>query len=145
MFFWNFLAFSVIQQMLTIWSLVPLPFLNPAYTSGNCHILLKSRLKDFEHHFPSLWDECNCAVVWTFFDIVLFGGWNENWPFPILWPLLSSPNLLACCMQHFNSIIVSVQFSSVPQSCPTSRHQASLSKHHCLGLEIAQLEFHHLC
>ena len=28
MFFWNSLAFSMIQQMLAIWSLVPLPFLN---------------------------------------------------------------------------------------------------------------------
>ena len=27
MFFWNFLAFSMIQRMLAIWSLVPLPFL----------------------------------------------------------------------------------------------------------------------
>ena len=35
MFFWNSLAFSVIQQMLTIWSLVPLPFLNPSWTSGS--------------------------------------------------------------------------------------------------------------
>ena len=35
MFFWNSLAFSMIQQMLTIWSLVPLPFLKPAWTSGN--------------------------------------------------------------------------------------------------------------
>jgi len=34
MFFWNSLAFLVIQQMLAIWSLVPLPFLNPAWTSG---------------------------------------------------------------------------------------------------------------
>ena len=33
MLFWNSLAFSMIQQM-TIWSLVPLPFLNPAWTSG---------------------------------------------------------------------------------------------------------------
>ena len=33
MFFWNSLAFSMIHQMLTIWSLVPLPFLNPACTS----------------------------------------------------------------------------------------------------------------
>ena len=30
MFFWNSLAFSMIQQMLAIWSLVPLPFLNLA-------------------------------------------------------------------------------------------------------------------
>ena len=35
MFFWNFLAFSTIQQMLAIWSLVPLPFLKPAWTSGS--------------------------------------------------------------------------------------------------------------
>ena len=30
MFFWNSLAFSLIQRMLAIWSLVPLPFLKPA-------------------------------------------------------------------------------------------------------------------
>ena len=35
MFFWNCLAFSMIQRMLAIWSLVPLPFLNPAWTSGS--------------------------------------------------------------------------------------------------------------
>ena len=32
MFFWHSLAFSMIQWMLAIWSLVLLPFLNPAYT-----------------------------------------------------------------------------------------------------------------
>ena len=35
MFFWNSLAFSMIQQMLAIWSLVPLPFLKPVWTSGS--------------------------------------------------------------------------------------------------------------
>ena len=35
MFFWNSLAFSVVQQMLVIWSLVPLSFLNPTCTSGS--------------------------------------------------------------------------------------------------------------
>ena len=34
MFFWNSLAFSMIQWMLATWSLVPLPFLKPAWTSG---------------------------------------------------------------------------------------------------------------
>ena len=33
MFFWNSFAFSMIQQMLAIWSLFPLPFRNPACTS----------------------------------------------------------------------------------------------------------------
>jgi len=35
MFFWNSLAFLLIQWMLAIWSLVPLPFLKPAWTSGS--------------------------------------------------------------------------------------------------------------
>ena len=33
MFFWNSLAFLMIQWMLAIWSLVPLPFLNPSWAS----------------------------------------------------------------------------------------------------------------
>ena len=52
-----------------------------------------------------VWDECNCVVVWTFFVIAFLWGWNENWPFPVLWPLLSFPNLLAYWVQHFHSII----------------------------------------
>ena len=35
MFFWNSLAFPMIQWMLAIFSLVPLPFLNPVWTSGS--------------------------------------------------------------------------------------------------------------
>ena len=35
------------------------------------HVLLKTSWKDFEHNLASMWNECNCAVVWTFFDIAL--------------------------------------------------------------------------
>ena len=28
------------------------------------HILLKPGLENFEHYFTSVWNECNCAVVW---------------------------------------------------------------------------------
>ena len=69
------------------------------------HVLLKPSLENFEHYFTSLWDECNCAVAWTFFGIAFLWDWNENWPFPVLWPLLSFPNLLAYRVQHFHSII----------------------------------------
>ena len=34
------------------------------------HILLKPNLEKSEYYFASVWDECNCAVVWTFFGIV---------------------------------------------------------------------------
>ena len=69
------------------------------------HALLKSGLEDFENYLDSMWDEYNCAVVWTFFGIAFLWDWNENWPFPVLWPLLSFPNVLAHWVQHFHSII----------------------------------------
>ena len=69
------------------------------------HVLLKPRLENFEHYFASVWDECSCAVVWTFFDIAFLWDWNENWLFPVLWPLMIFSNLLACGVQHFHSII----------------------------------------
>ena len=133
------------------------------------HILLKPSLENFEHYFASIWNECNCMEVrtffesslvaqmvkrlpamqetqvrslgwedllekematlsstvawriprvedpgglqsmesqrvghdwatslsWTFFGIAFLRNWNENWPFPVLWPLLSFPHLLA--------------------------------------------------
>ena len=77
------------------------------------HVLLKSHLENFEHYFASMYmyfasitllactssitllDDCNCVVVWTFFGIAFLWDWNENWPFPVLWPLLCFPNLLA--------------------------------------------------
>ena len=67
------------------------------------HILLKPDLENFEHYFTSVWDECNCAVVWAFFGIAFLWDWNKNWPFPVPWPLLSFPNLLAYWVQHFHS------------------------------------------
>ena len=39
MFIWNSLGFSMIQQKLAIWSLVPLPFLNPAWISGSSQFM----------------------------------------------------------------------------------------------------------
>ena len=59
------------------------------------HVLLMTGLENFEHHFASVWDECNCAVVWTFFGIAILCDWNENWPFPVLWPLLSFLSILS--------------------------------------------------
>ena len=69
------------------------------------HILLTHDLEDFEHYFASTWDECSCAVVLAFFGIAFLLDWNENWPVPVLWPLLSFPHFLAYWVQHFHSII----------------------------------------
>ena len=83
------------------------------------HVLLKPSLKDFEYTIASIWNECNCTVVWIVFGIAILCDWNENWPFAALWPLLGFPNVLACWVQHFNIIIF-------------------------LGSGIAQMELHHL-
>ena len=53
------------------------------------HLLLKPGLENFEHYLTSVWDECNCAVFRAFFGIAFLGDWNENWPFPVLWSLLT--------------------------------------------------------
>ena len=85
---------------------------SPAFSKTNLsiwnfkvHILLKPGLENFDHYFTRVWDECNCMVVWAFFGITFFWDQNENWPFPVLWTLLSFPNLLAYWVQHFYSII----------------------------------------
>ena len=49
------------------------------------HVLFKPGLENFEHYFATMWDECNCVVVWTFFDIAFLWDWNVNWPFPVYW------------------------------------------------------------
>ena len=83
------------------------------------HVLLKPGLENFEHYFASVWDEGNCAVVWTFSGIAFLWDWNKNW-------LFSCP-------------VATAEFSKFAGIL-----SAALSQHHLLGFEIAQLEFHHL-
>ena len=98
MLFWNSLAFWWSKKwiLLAIWPLVPLPFLNPAWTYGSPRftVLLKPGLENFEHYFASMWDECNCAAVWAFFSITffwigmktdIFQSHGHCWVFQICW------------------------------------------------------------
>ena len=88
MFFWNSLIFSMnVGNLISASSAFSKPYLYIWMFS--VHVLLKPSLKDFEHNLASMCNECNCAVVWTFFGITLPWDCNENWPFPVLWPLLS--------------------------------------------------------
>ena len=85
------------------------------------HVLLKPGLENFEHHFTSVWDECNCAVVWTFFDMVVCLSLGLEWTLT------------------FSSPVTTTEFYKF-----AGMLSAALSQNHCLGFEIAQLEFHHL-
>ena len=68
------------------------------------HVLLKPGLEKFEYYFTSMWDECNCVVVWTFSGIAFLWDWNKNWPFPVLCPLLSFQICWYIELQHINII-----------------------------------------
>ena len=91
MFFWNSLAFfdnpadvgnlfsgssTLSKSNLNIWKFT-------------VHVLLKPGLENFEHYFTSVWDKCNCAVVWVFFGIGmktdLFQSCGHCWVFQIWW------------------------------------------------------------
>ena len=67
-------------------------FLKPAWTSGSSWFTYWRTLALRILSFTSVWDECNCVVVWAFFGIAFLRDWNENWPLPVLWPLLGFPN-----------------------------------------------------
>ena len=68
------------------------------------HVLLKPHSENFEYYLVAF--EMSAIVQWwAFFDITFLWDWNENWPFPVLWPLLSFPDLLLHSVQHFNNII----------------------------------------
>ena len=79
------------------------------------HVLLKPGLENFEHYFTSMWVESNCAAVWTVFGIAFLWDWNENWPFPVLWPLLSFPNLYIYIQLNHFAVYLKHCKSTIPQ------------------------------
>ena len=115
MFFWNSLAFSMIQQMLAIWSLVPLPFLKPAWTSGSSRFMycwslawrilsitllaceMSAIVREFEH-----------SLAFPFFGIGmktdLFQSCGHCWVFQICWHIECS-TFTASSFRIWNSSI----------------------------------------
>ena len=57
-------------------------------------LLLKPGFENFEHYFASMWDECNCVVVWAFFGIGmktdLFQSCGHCWVSQICWHIACS-------------------------------------------------------
>ena len=113
-FFWNSLAFLMIQRMLAIWSLVPLPFLKLPWTSGNSW-------------FTYCW-----TIAWRILGITL---------------LACEMSAIVQQFEHSLALEWKLNFSSPVATAEFSKFagilSASLSHHHLLGFEIAQLESHH--
>ena len=128
MFFWNSLAFSTIQWMLAIWSLVP--FLKPAWTSGSSQ-------------FTYCW-----SLAWRIWSVTLLAceivqlcsSLSTLWyclSLGLEWKLTLSSPAATAEFSKFADILgtYSVQFSSVAQSCPTlcdpmNRSTLGLPVHH---------------
>ena len=95
MYVWNYIAFSMIQLILAIWCLVCLPYLNPACTSGSSWFTYYWSLawRILSIILPSMWNECNCVVIWRIFGIALLWDWKTDifqfcgycWVFQICW------------------------------------------------------------
>ena len=73
------------------------------------HVLLKPSLENFEHYFTRMWDECNCAVVWTFFGIAFL--WDIIRYFTLLLKL-RSPHIFSWQAGDSREPIVWFQFES---------------------------------
>ena len=120
MFSWNSLAFSMIQQMLAIWSLVPLAFLNLAWTSG------------------SSWCTYCWSLAWRILSITLLVC--------EMTATCGTLNILWHCL--YLGLEWKLTFSSPVATAEFSKFAGILSEallqHHLLGFEIAQLEFIHV-
>ena len=77
----------------------------------SAHVLLRSSLENFEHYFASVWNECNCVVVWTFIHIISFGTGMKTdlfqscghcWGFQFCWHIECS-TLTASSFKIWNS------------------------------------------
>ena len=65
--------------------------------------LIHLLLNGFDLILASMWNEGNFMVYWTFFSIALLWSLNEIWPFPVLWPLLNFPGLLAYFVEYLRA------------------------------------------
>ena len=88
MVFWNSLAFSMIQWMLVIRSLVPLPFLNPACTSGS---------SQFTYCWSLAWRILNVTLLACKMSAVVYAYmlscFSCVWLFATLWTVAHQAHL----------------------------------------------------
>ena len=99
-------CFSMIQRMLAVWSLVPLPFLKPAWTSVSSQFMyrwsLAWRILSIIYKCVTWVQLCgSLSILWCCHSL----GLEWKLTFPVLWSLLSFPNFMAYWVQNFHSII----------------------------------------
>ena len=88
------------------------------------NIMLKPGLENFKHYFTSVWDECNCVVVWTLFgkstteemrcpqSMESVGKWRLFVPGLVTLTLFG---WLRCCLLSERQFEIIVCLSSLPR------------------------------
>ena len=106
------------------------------------YVMLKPSLENFEHYFTSVWDECNCALLWTFFGIAflwvgmkidLVQSCGHCWVFQICWHIECS-TFTASSFRIWNnstgipSLPVALFIVMLPKALLTSHSRVSGSR-----------------
>ena len=118
------------------------------------HVLLKPGLENCEHYFTSIWDECNCVVVWASLGFLFFGIGTKTdlfqscgycWVFKICWDTecstftASSFNIKKRWREYTAELYKKIFMAQITTWCdhsPRARHpgmwsQVGLRKHRC--------------
>ena len=143
MFFWDSLALSVIQLMLAICSLVPLPFLNPAWTSGSSRFTYCWSLDPDNHNgVITHWkpDILEFKVKWTLGRITKNKASGDNGIPAELFQILKDDAVKgrhSICQQNLESSAVAtglekVSFYSNPKERQCQRLLKLLHNYTCL-------------
>ena len=85
-------------------------------------IMLNSSMQDLKHDLTRMGDECNCLVVNSFFGNTLLGNWDENWSFPVLWPLLG----VQICWHNEYKTLTASSFKDLNSSAGILSHPLAL-------------------
>ena len=94
---WKALALSIKQKQMFFWNscifddptvVGNLIFGSSVFSKSSLNIckfkvlvLLMIGLENFVHYFATVWDECNCAVVWAFFVSLMLSKFYLNYCF----------------------------------------------------------------
>ena len=123
-FFWNSLAFLMIQWILAIWFLAPLPFVNPAFISGS---------SQFTYCWSLAWRILRITLLVCEMSAIVCVRWVQVWhslALPFFGIGMKMDTFQSCGTAEFS------KFAGILS--------AALSQHHHSGFGITQLELHYL-
>ena len=132
MFFWNSLAFSMIQWMLAIWSLVPLVFINPASVQFS-HSVVSDSL--WPHGLQHARPPCPSATPRAFSNSCPWSRWCHL-------SISSSVVLFLSCLKLFpasGSFTMCQFFTTGGQSIGASASVLSMNFQNSFPLELMGL------